>query len=309
MSPFKFACPVCRTPLDWISPDELVCPQDGSRYPREQGIWRCLVPERQSFFQPFIEDYETIRQAEGRGSDDPNYYRNLPFHSHAGRPATDWKIRSKSYRSFVKHILAPLERQGKSPLSILDLGAGNGWLSYRLGLRGHRAAAVDLTINSFDGLGAHTLYDISFTPVQAEFDRLPFTPGQFDLAIFNASLHYSTGYRETLGEALNALKPEGQIVILDTPVYHDPSSGVQMVKEREEHFRQAYGFPSNALLSENFLSFSRLEELGSQLVLSWQFQTPYYGLDWTLKPFKARLLGRREPAHFLVITGRRKAIT
>ena len=36
-------------------------------------------------------------------------------------------------------ILAPFEKRAGRPLDILDFGAGNGWMSYRLSLRGHRA--------------------------------------------------------------------------------------------------------------------------------------------------------------------------
>ena len=50
--------------------------------------------------------------------------------------------------------------------------------------------------------------------IEAEFDHLPFADGQFDLAVFNSSLHYSTDYHGTLGEARRCLKPSGSIVVL-----------------------------------------------------------------------------------------------
>jgi SAM-dependent methyltransferase len=141
------------------------------------------------------------------------------------------------------------------------------------------------------------------TPVQAEFDRLPFDRGQADLAIFNASLHYSTNYETTLREALRVLREDGWLVILDSPVYRDPASGEQMVREREAYFERAYGFPSNALPSENYLTFERLEQLKAALDLRWAFLKPFYGWRWTLKPWWARLRASREPAQFLVIVG------
>ena len=74
----------------------------------------------------------------------------------------------------MERCLSPAEERLARPLRLLDLGAGNGWLSYHLARRGHEAAAVDLTVNDFDGLGAHVHFDAPFTPVQAEFDHLPF---------------------------------------------------------------------------------------------------------------------------------------
>ena len=61
-----------------------------------------------------------------------------------------------------------------SALDILDIGAGNGWLSNRLAQKGHRPVAVDIFTDGLDGLGAARHYGMSFPLVEAEFDRLPF---------------------------------------------------------------------------------------------------------------------------------------
>jgi hypothetical protein len=103
---------------------------------------------------------------------------------------------------------------------------------------------------------------------------------------------------------LRVLDPSGQLVILDTPFYQDPNSGEQMVRERRNQFTQKYGFPSNALASENYLTYQRLANLAAALNLNAQFLTPFYGIGWALRPWKARLLGRREPAKFHVVVFR-----
>jgi SAM-dependent methyltransferase len=293
---------------------------EGSIYPKVDGVWRFILDERKDFFQRFIREYETIRQAEGRGSADRAYYRALPFaqpilgdpgsHAPRGIPSPgkfqrDWQIRARTFLTFYEKILLPVEQQKLNPLKILDLGAGNGWLANRLALRGHLVAAVDLLVNQWDGLGAYVHYGTSFTPVQAEFNHLPFAAGEADLVIFNASFHYSPAYEKTLSEAFRILQPEGAVVILDSPVYRDPSSGVQMVLERETQFEQQYGFRSDALSSENFLTTLRLETLAKALGVSWQIDVPFYGVRWALRPWIARLRGGREPARFFIITGRR----
>jgi SAM-dependent methyltransferase len=301
-SPLTFACPRCRGPLQPTAPDALFCAADDLCFQRSGGIWRFLPPERGAVFEQFIQDYETIRRGEGRGSQDTSYYRALPYRDLSGRMTTDWGIRAASYDALIKRVIRPAGR----PLSILDLGAGNGWLSNRLAGLGHRLAAVDLLINDFDGLGCHPYYEAAFTPVQAEFDRLPFPDGRLDLVVFNASLHYSVAIRETLREALRVLAQGGKVIVMDSPVYRDPASGEEMVRERERAFMRRFGFPSNALPSQNFLTYSGLQDLETSLDIHWQIITPFYGLGWLLKPLKARLLANREAAKFHLIVGLKK---
>ncbi len=303
MSDCRWACPVCHTPLSDLDAARRRCPKDNLVYEYRDGIWRFLTPDREAHYAQFMREYQQVRAAEGRGSIEAAYYRALPFADLSGRFATDWQIRARSFRSFAASVLRPRERELNRPLHILDLGAGNGWLSYRLAQRGHLVAAIDLLINPRDGLGAYIHYDAAFTPVQAEFDRLPFDNAQFDLAIFNASLHYAVDYEMTLCEALRVLQPGGQIVVLDSPVYRSDRSGAQMVREREASFTQAYGFPSNALPSENYLTDQRLHDLAKRLQLHWKFVQPFYGWRWQLRPLIARLRGRREPARFAVMVG------
>lgn len=304
---FAFACPSCRTPLEVTGPDAQRCPADGIVYRREAGIWRFLLPERAAYFAQFIAEYELVRQAEGRGSKDPAYYRALPFEDRSGLHVGEWRIRATSFQTLLQRVLAPLEKASTRPLQVLDLGAGNAWLSHRLAQRGHRVAAIDLLTNELDGLGAHVHYEVPFAPVQAEFTRLPFVGSQVDLAVFNGALHYSTDYGETLREALRVLREDGRLVIVDSPVYHDDSSGQLMVQEREEHFTEAYGIPSNAIPSENYFTRDRLGQLADALGLEWQIIAPFYGLRWALRAWKAGLLGRREPASFLLIVGKRRS--
>jgi SAM-dependent methyltransferase len=297
----QFACPACQTLLKDSGLEELACPADGRRFSRQEGIWRFLLPERQEIYRQFVSEYETVRAAEGRGAADPAYYRALPFQDLTDRRSADWRIRAASLGCLLSQVLSPMERKTGRPLTILDLGAGNGWLSNRLAQRGHQVAAVDLLDNAWDGLGAYIHYTASFTPVQAEFDHLPFGHSAVDLLIYNASFHYSVNYRQTLAEALRVLGPEGQVVVMDSPVYHDPASGAQMVSERQADFVRRYGFPSNALPSENYLTDERIKELAGQLGLHWRRLTPFYSLRWALRPWLARLRRKREPARFGVL--------
>jgi SAM-dependent methyltransferase len=279
----------------------MLCPVDRLLFHRIDHVWRMLLPERQDVYSNFIREYEAVRRSEGRGSLLAEFYRSLPYRDLSGRMVSNWHIRAASFNAFLQHIAQPMEAQSDRPLRVLDLGAANGWLSNRLTSRGHFVAAVDLLINDFDGLGCCRFYETAFTPVLAEFDHLPFAEQSFDLIIFNASLHYSTHYETTLQESMRVLDPVGKLVVLDSPVYQYATIGMEMVRERESRFVKEYSFPSNALPSENYLTYKRLEELSTLFHLNIQILTPFYGLRWMLRPFKARLLGQRKPAKFHLV--------
>jgi SAM-dependent methyltransferase len=296
---FILACPLCHTPWETPYSESLTCQNDNLTFTCENGIWRFMLPERAAQLGQFMQEYEQVRQAEGWGGTDPAHYRALPFRDSSGRYSDIWRIRAQSYQAFHKQVLPP----ETSPKRILDLGAGNGWLAYRLAQAGHRVVAVDLLVNDVDGLGTYRYYDTPYLPLQAEFDRLPLADAQADVVVFNGSFHYATNYEKTLREVLRLLMPQGCVVIMDSPLYQDGRSGRQMVQEREDQFAVQYGFRGNALPHENYLTYERLEQIATALPLRWQFIQPHYGWRWAIRPWLARLRGHREPATFSLIVG------
>ena len=124
----------------------------------------------------------------------PDYYSICRPSRRPIRTRADWRIRRETYHHLLGHVLAA----GPQPLRVLDLGAGSGWLSHRLASLGHHAVAVDAIDDAVDGLGAARHYASDFVRVQADFDALPFAPAQFDLVIFNGSLHYAPDTAATL---------------------------------------------------------------------------------------------------------------
>jgi SAM-dependent methyltransferase len=293
----RLLCPVCQTEageLDQVTERGTPCPHCGYCLHKENGIVRALAPDRRAFYEQFLNDYGAIRNAEGRGSADRQYYLALPYEDRSGRNTGQWHIRARSYRYFESNLLP------KESLDILDLGAGNGWMSYRLSRRGDRPVAVDIFKDALDGLAAAREYGL-FPAVEAEFDRLPFADAQFDLAVFNSSLHYSTDYHGTLSEARRCLKPSGRIVVLDSPLYGVREHGELMRTERHRQFQAQYGFASDSIANLEYLYESQLAELSRDLGLTWRIYQPWYGWKWHLRPLKARLQGRRPPSRFCVL--------
>ena len=252
----------------------------------------------------FLEDYRTIRSAEGRGSQEAAYYRALPYQDLSGKSSAQWAIRGKSYRYFERNVLSQLERKTGRELDVLDLGAGNCWMSYRLALRKHRPVALDIFADPMDGLGAARRYGHCSPIVEAEFDQLPFRAASFDLAIFNASIHYSTDYRRTLNEVRRCLRPDGHFVIIDSPIYRRPEHGEKMRAERHTDFERRYGFRSDALPSLEYFDEPMLAGLARDLNIRWSVHRPWYGWKWWWRPWKARLLRRRPPSRFWILDGR-----
>jgi SAM-dependent methyltransferase len=252
----------------------------------------------------FVDEYRQIRYAEGRGSDDPAFYRALPYRDLTGRNSAMWEMRAKTWRYFERFVLSPIERAVRRPLDILDLGAGNGWASYRLALRNHRPCAIDIFNDPRDGLRAAGNYPVSFPLVEAEFDRLPFPASRFDLALYNSSIHYSADYEATLSEARRCLRPSGLVVILDSPVYRRREYGERMAAERHAQFERRYGFRSDALPSIEFLDRPVLGALARRLDLRWKIYRPWYGWRWHLRPLKAWFMRRRPPSSFWILAGK-----
>jgi SAM-dependent methyltransferase len=251
----------------------------------------------------FLEDYRTIRSAEGRGSRESSYYQALPYRDLSGTNSAQWTIRGKSYRYFERTILSEMERKANRPLDVLDLGAGNCWMSYRLALRNHRPFAVDIFTDAMDGLRAAHHYGRRFPLFEAEFDHLPFRSSSFDLAIYNASIHYSMDYARTLKELRRCLRPGGHFVIIDSPIYRRREHGERMRAERHDDFLKRYGFRSEAIPSLEYFDEPMLAELADELNIQWSVHRPWYGWKWWWRPWKARLLGRRPPSRFWILDG------
>jgi len=287
------------------------CPSCTSTTQYQNGIWLCLSPKQTDHFLRFIAEYEYVRAAEGRGSADPEYYLNLPYKDISGRNSDQWAIRTRTFRMLEREILGPLARSLERPLRILDVGAGNGWLSYRFALLGHLPIAVDLLTNDQDGLGAAVHFSSHIQPlfprVQAALDRLPFASSNFDLVIFNASFHYCEDFHRAFAEALRCTCSGGAIVIADTPWYAKEESGEEMLREKHRRFTATYGFRSDSLSSLEYLTPARLQHLQDEFKLELKSIKPFYGLRWAFRPFLAKLKGRRCPSQFRIYVARANA--
>ncbi len=294
-------CPRCHASVPSLS-----CLQCGFTLRVDRGIVHALALDRAAHYSQFIEDYEQIRAAEGRGSDSDEFYLGLPYCDVTGRNSQQWKIRARTYDCLLKQVLKPSVPAGGQ---ILDLGAGNCWMSFRLALAGYKPFSVDLLTNQSDGLEAAEHYRNQlprlFPRFQAELENLPFQSGQLDAAIFNASFHYVEDAEHALRETLRCVRNGGMVIVADTPWYSREESGKQMVSERRDSFLRRYGTASASIESMEYLTDERLQALEEGLSIRWTIYSPKYGFRWAMRPLLAKLRNKREPARFRIYVARK----
>ena len=251
----------------------------------------------------FREAYAAQRAAEGRRLD-PNRLRTLPYLAD-GQVARQWAVRARTYEAFVKRVLLPEMKKHERPVRLLDLGAGNGWLSHRAALAGCEAVALDIRDDDVDGLGAAAAFlgesGMRLERVVASFEMLPLSAEGFDVVVFNAALHYATDLGLVLREARRVTRPGGRMVVLDSPFYEREEHGHAMVAEKQCTAAAQFGERAQVLLSQPFIEFltrDMLREASSGLGLVWRRHRVRYPLWYEYRGLSARLHGRRPPSRF-----------
>lgn len=289
-----FACPECAAPLNAAAGDQMSCSCCNRVYERRRQVWRFLAPTRAQQFEPFARQYRLVREREGRRVESADYYRMLPIVA-AGDPYEgDWRIRQETYRHLLGHVFAA----SRQPSAVLDLGAGSAWLSHRLASLGHHVVAVDALEDDGDGLGAVRHYDTPIVAVQADFDALPFTSGQFDIVLFNGSLHYAPDPRATLAHARTMLGDGGTLVVMDSPMFDADRDGVAMVDDGLRRFVRDLGLREIVRPGCGYLTFSALNATASTLQLRPAFVPSRGPLSWRVRRQLARVRIGRQPASF-----------
>jgi SAM-dependent methyltransferase len=243
--------------------------------------------------------YGAHRAAEGRSADRVAML-TLPYLA-VGPLARQWSVRARTFEAFVGRVVSPMSQDLARALRVLDMGAGNGWLSWRLARAGHHVVAVDIRTDDVDGLGSARVYldDVRFERVAASFEDVPLESSSFDLVVFNASLHYALDLRGALSEAQRMASSGGRIVILDSPFYSTDADGAAMVAEKRSRAKETFGDNADALMSLPFIEFltaSRLERAHPEC--SWTRHRVRYPLWYESRAVVAKLRSRRAPSRF-----------
>ena len=217
-------------------------------------VWDLLRAERRGYFDDFEASYAAVRSAEQRALT-PAEVRALPRIDPAHPLADMWAQRAASFDRMCALVAE------STPGSLVDIGAGCGWLSAHFARQGWRAAAVDVTLVGGDGLAAAQHQEEALLLIRAEMEAMPFASNSIDLAIFNASLHYAGTITSALAEARRVVRPGGQVVVLDSPIFDDPAAGHAMVQEFADHAEQTLGIEAAPLEGPGFVTTKDLDGL------------------------------------------------
>jgi SAM-dependent methyltransferase len=303
---FRFRCPECGAKA-FSAGSDLLCPAEGRRLTGSAGVLPLMRAERVAALAPFLDGYRRIRRIEGWGGA-ADYYRGLPFASE-GRHRAVWKIRARSYRGALRAIarrfpeVKQADEWDKLALRILEVGAGNGWFSWRMAQAGHYVLATDISLDDEDGLGAVSRYarpsvahGDRLIRGLAEMEDLPLEDAQFDLVVANGSLHYAGRIRDAVFEAHRVLRPGGLFLVLDSPVYDELEPGREMVRRRQEHHSEL-GI-SDSATTAGFLVEGDFVALSEGVGFRVQVLYPFEGARRRLRRAYCRLLALAPPARF-----------
>ena len=157
------------------------------------------------------------------------------FDSVAGRLGKDY-VPGQSWKSVAEALLRLMP-----PMTIADLGAGDGTFALLLAQGAKHVIAVDTSARMIE-VGRELAQRNSIANVEfrlGDMEEVPIAPAEVDLVFFSQSLHHALHPERALKEAHRILCPGGRIVVLD------------LLKHRFEEARELY--------ADEWLGFSETE--------------------------------------------------
>ena len=146
------------------------------------------------------------------------------FDSVAGRLGRDY-VPGKSWKGVAEAMLRLMP-----PMTIADLGAGEGAFSLLLAQRARKVIAVDNSAKMIEvgreQAARQGMKNIEFR--LGDMEEVPIKAGAVELVFFSQSLHHALHPERAVAEAARILTPGGRVVILD------------LVQHRFEEARELY---------------------------------------------------------------------
>ena len=109
------------------------------------------------------------------------------------------------YEAVLKHL-------PKSATHVVDLGCGDGYLSYMMALAGHVVTSVDLSANRLKKF-EEVAKKYNIQQVQADIKATGLPSGFFDAVVCSEVIEHIEGYEDVLREAHRILKPGATFIV------------------------------------------------------------------------------------------------
>jgi len=157
------------------------------------------------------------------------------FDSVAGRLGRDY-VPGKSWKGVAEALLRLMP-----PMTIADLGAGEGAFALLLAQRARKVIAVDNSAKMIE-VGREQARKNGVKNIEfrlGDMEEVPIKGGAVDLVFFSQSLHHALHPERAIAETMRILSPGGRVVILD------------LVQHRFEEARELY--------ADEWLGFSEAE--------------------------------------------------
>lgn len=191
-----FRCPACRAdqPLA-ISPESLDCAACNRSYPRVGGA--VIVGVNRTNDSDKMEELVAELKCANEVYDDGTHLEFL-----------------RSWAPKTEQLADELVGRNCNGVTVLDLGAGCGELSWQFTRRGARVCAVELVPSHVFCAGILS-EDRYFDRVVSDIDLMPFTDSSFDLVLCKEILHHCENLKTLAFQISRVLKPTGLMVALE----------------------------------------------------------------------------------------------
>ncbi len=188
----------------------------------------------------FAQQYIAVRKAEDRLYKDDTVAQ-LPDIDSRHPHSREWAIRKKSCAALTTFL-----SKKNRPLTILEVGCGNGWLCNRL-THIPQAMVTGIDVNTTELRQATRIFgnlpNLSF----ANASLSDFASSiKYDAIIFAASIQYFPSLSEIINMALQNTVPGGEVHILDSPFYKNEAAAMAAEERSIQHYQQL-GYPEMAI--------------------------------------------------------------
>ncbi|HUX28523.1 MAG TPA: metalloregulator ArsR/SmtB family transcription factor [Terracidiphilus sp.] len=195
------------------------------------GVLDEILTDAEKEIPDAVQDQTAMRRVVKKRQDKMRSF----FDSVAGRLGKDY-VPGQSWKGVAEALLRLMP-----PMTIADLGTGEGAFALLLAQRAKKVIAVDSSAKMIevgrDQAQRHGVENVEFR--LGDMEEIPIGEAEVDLVFFSQSLHHALHPGRALEEAARILRPGGRIVVLD------------LAKHRFEEARELY--------ADEWLGFSEAE--------------------------------------------------